>query len=75
MGKTANVQSFGVLGLALLNFFLSLFMGVSMNLLWSLLSTMQIITHMGLINMPIPQHVTLCFSSLIEIANLNMIPK
>lgn len=30
---------------------------------------------MGLINMPMPSHLTLCLAALIDIANLNMIPK
>ncbi len=30
---------------------------------------------MVLINMPIPSHVETCYKELIEIANLNMIPK
>lgn len=64
-----------IIGIALLNFILSLVMGVSMKLLWNLFATMQIITHMSLINMPVPSHVILCNQALIDIANLNMIPK
>ena len=75
MGKTADLASFGILGIALFNFILSLVIGVSMKFLWNLFATMQIITHMGLINMPLPSHLTLCLATLIDIANLNMIPK
>ncbi len=75
MVDTARMASYGLLGAALLNFILSLIMGVSMKFLWNLFATIQIIIHMAFINMPVPSHVIMCFSELIGIANLNMIPR
>ena len=41
----------------------------------SLVNALQIITATPLLNVPIPTNVMKCFSQIIEISNLNIIPK
>ena len=50
-------------------------MGFSMKFLWNLFATLQLVLNLPLIGMPIPQLIMSCYASLIDIANLNMIPK
>lgn len=73
--KATRYARDSMIAATIFNLILSLIMGISMKFLWNLFLTMQVITHMVLINMPIPTHVETCFKELIEIANLNMIPK
>ena len=65
----------GVIGVTIINFILSLVMGFSMKVLWSLFATLQLVLNLTLIGMPVPAIVMSCYASLIGIANLNMIPK
>ena len=43
--------------------------------IWSMLSFIQIVTHLSLINVSFPEGVTQLLSNFIGISKLNMIPK
>ena len=58
-----------------MNMFLSLFLGISMSKMWLMISTLQIVVHLPMLKMIMPANTLLCFSTLVEIANLNIISK
>ena len=57
-----------------LNVLLSLFLGIAMKQIWSLLNTLQILTHISLLGAPIPANLLMTLELIIEISNLNIIP-
>ena len=66
--KTTMTASFS------LNFFLELFLGLSLKKLWMLINTLQIIVHLPLLGVELPANVKFCFNSLINISNLEILP-
>ncbi len=72
----ASVAASGaVTGAITTNIFLSIVLGVSIKKLWMLISTLQIIVHFPMLGISLPSNVLLCFSMIIEVSNLNIIPK
>jgi hypothetical protein len=57
------------------NIFLSVLLGVSMKKLWMMITTLQIMTHLPLLAIYIPPNAVLCFASIVDISNMNIIPK
>ncbi len=57
------------------NAFIAVAFGASMSRMWSLLNTLQIITHVPLLAIKAPQNLEYCVSMIISIANLSIIPK
>jgi hypothetical protein len=57
------------------NIFLSFILGVSMKKLWMMITTLQIMTHLPLLEIYIPPNAVLCFSSIVDISNMNIIPE
>ena len=56
------------------NLALSLILGISLKQMWKLFGTLQIITHIPLMNIPLPSNVGVCISSLIDLINLKILP-
>lgn len=65
----------GVMSIAFSNIILSIFLGLSLRLLWVLLQNLQLIIYLSLLNVVLPPNVVVVFQSLLDIANLNFIPK
>ena len=57
------------------NLFLSVALGASMNRMWSLLNTLQIVTHITLLAVTLPSNVGICLRIIVEISNVQVIPK
>eukprot|EP00347_Sterkiella_histriomuscorum_P008911 403343271 len=57
------------------NILLSLVMGLSLKKLWMLIQTLQIIVHLPLLQIPLPSNVLLAMKAIIDVSNLNIIPK
>eukprot|EP00347_Sterkiella_histriomuscorum_P004566 403359976 len=51
------------------------FLGVSLKQIWSLLNTLQIITHIPLLGITIPSNLMICLQTIIDISNVKIIPK
>ena len=73
--KITSTASAALTGAISINFFLSLFLGVSLKRLWMMISTLQIIVHLPLLSIYIPANTVLCFSTIVDISNLNIIPQ
>ena len=50
-------------------------LGLSLKQLWALMNTLQIITHMPMLNVPFPSNIQMIISSLKDISNMNIIPQ
>ena len=57
------------------NILLSVFLGFSLNQLWLLMNTLQIMTNMPLLELSLPSNVIYLTQSLREISNMNLVPK
>jgi hypothetical protein len=57
------------------NLFLAVALGASMNRMWSLLNTLQIVTHITLLAVTLPSNVGICLRIIVEISNVQVIPK
>ena len=65
----------GVVIVAILtNTSLSFFLNISMKNLWNLVTTLQLITHLPLLNIYIPGNAVEVMKAFISISNLNLIP-
>jgi hypothetical protein len=57
------------------NLFLAVALGASMNRMWSLLNTLQIVTHVTLLATMLPSNIGICLTTIVEISNLQVVPK
>ncbi|CDW83854.1 UNKNOWN [Stylonychia lemnae] len=73
--NNASTASSAITGAVTTNIFLSLVMGLSLKKLWMLIQTLQIIVHLPLLQIPLPSNTILCFKSIVDISNMNVIPK
>jgi hypothetical protein len=71
VGDTAsnsmNVMLYGNLGL-------QVFMSVSMQLLWGMVNTLQVVIHMNMLSVIMPANVQYFFSFIVNIVNFKIIP-
>ncbi|CDW90296.1 UNKNOWN [Stylonychia lemnae] len=70
--KQASSVLMGSLGF---NVILQIVLGFSMKKLWMLINTLQILVHIPMLQIPMPANAILCFQALIDISNLQVIPK
>ncbi|CDW85576.1 UNKNOWN [Stylonychia lemnae] len=70
-GDLANTLIVGSIGL---NFFLQMFLGMSMKKLWRLISTLQILVHLPMLSIPLPSNVVMVYTSLVDTSTLQLIP-
>lgn len=75
MTSLSSGSGYGVVSVAMTDLALSIFLGLSLKLLWCLLQNLQLIVHLSLLNIILPPNVTAVFQGLISIASLNFIPK
>ena len=59
----------------IVNLFLVLVLGASMKRLWSLLNTLQILTHLPMLAFVFPTNLKVCLDIIRQVSNLNIIPK
>ena len=57
------------------NIFLVVALGASMNHMWSLLNTIQIVSHVTLLAVSLPSNVGICLSSIVDTSNVQVSPK
>lgn len=57
------------------NTFIAVAMGASMKRMWSLLNTLQIVTHIPLLALTLPANLKVCLNTIIQISSLSIIPK
>jgi hypothetical protein len=57
------------------NLFLAVAVGASMKRMWSLLNTLQILTHVTLLAVTVPSNVVICLRKIVEISNVQVVPK
>ena len=50
-------------------------MGVSLKKLWMMITTLQIMVHMPMLAIYFPPNAVLCFASIVDISNMNIVPK
>ena len=59
----------------LVNLILVIFVGASMKRLWSLINTLQILTHLPLLGFVFPTNLKICLDIIRQISTLNIVPK
>jgi hypothetical protein len=64
-----------VLGAITTSIVYSIVAGISVKKLWSMISTMQIITHYPMLSIPLPANVQIVLKALVDIANMGLLPK
>ena len=57
------------------NLFLAVALGASMNRMWSLLNTIQIVSHVTLLAVSLPSNVGICLSTIVDTSNVQAVPK
>ena len=57
------------------NLFLAVALGASMKRMWSLLNTLQIVTHVTLLTVTLTSNVGICLRTIVEISNVQVVPK
>ncbi|CDW83359.1 UNKNOWN [Stylonychia lemnae] len=75
LAAMAGVASSSITGSVTINLILSIVLGVSMKNLWMLMNTLQILVMIPLLWLSLPANLTIMCKALIDIANLNFIPK
>jgi hypothetical protein len=71
----ATSASSAITGAITTNIFLSVILGVSMKKLWMMITTLQIIVNQPLLKVYLPANAILCFKAIVDISNINIIPK
>jgi hypothetical protein len=74
-GKAFSVLDSSLSGGVVANTFLAAAMGASMKRMWSLLNTLQIITHIPLLALKLPSNLKVCLNTIISVSSLSIIPK
>jgi len=66
-----------ILGLLVSNLFLSVALGVAMKRVWTLINTLQILTHVPLLELPLtfPHNAKMFMKALYDISNVKLISK
>jgi hypothetical protein len=75
MEKTFTIIDTSMTSGLFANLFLAVALGASMKRMWSLLNTLQIVTHVTLLSVALPSNVGICIRTIVEISNVQVIPK
>ena len=57
------------------NIFIAVALGASMKRMFSLLNTLQIMTHLSLLALPLPTNLKVCIDTLVQLSTLSIIPQ
>ena len=74
MEKAGNVASSSMNYMLYGNLGLQVFMSVSMQLLWGMVNTLQLVIHMNMLSVMMPANVQFFFSFIVNIVNFKIIP-
>ncbi len=75
MEKAFAIIDTSLSGGVVANVFIAVAFGASMKRMWSLLNTLQIITHIPLLAISIPSNLQVCLGTIISVSSLSIIPK
>lgn len=64
----------GMKCIVFLNVFLSFMIAFSLNFLWSMINSLQMIVYVPLLNLTLPANVNTLFSILIKVATFDVVP-
>eukprot|EP00347_Sterkiella_histriomuscorum_P006656 403351936 len=73
--QIGEVAGNAITGTITSNIALSIILGFSLKNLWMLMNTLQIIVNIPLLSLNLPQNIVILCKQLIDIANLNLLPK
>jgi hypothetical protein len=59
----------------IVNAALGVVLGASMKRMWALISTLQILTHLPLLNFVLPTNLSICLLIVVKLSSLNVVPK
>lgn len=59
----------------IVNAVLGIVLGASMKRMWALINTLQILTHLPLLNFVLPTNLSICLTLVVKISSLNLVPK
>ncbi|TNV87017.1 hypothetical protein FGO68_gene14209 [Halteria grandinella] len=59
----------------IVNAVLGVVLGASMKRMWALINTLQILTHVPLLNFVLPTNLQICLTLVVKISSLNVVPK
>lgn len=71
----ADSAGYAIIGAIISNVLLSVTMGVSVRKLWLLITTLQIIVHIPLLNIFLPANALILFAAIIDFSNMNLLPE
>ena len=74
MEKAGSVASSSMNYMLYGNLGLQIFMSVSMQLLWGMVNTLQLVIHMNMLSVMIPANVQFFLSFVVKIVNFKIIP-
>jgi len=74
MEKAGNAASSSMNYMLYGNLGLQVFMSVSMQLLWGMVNTLQLVIHMNMLSVMMPANVQFFFSFIVNIVNFKIIP-
>ena len=75
MGKAFSLVDTSLTSGVIANIFIAVALGASMKRMWSLLNTLQIITHIPMLNFPLPSNLDICLKTIRSVSSMNIIPK
>jgi len=58
----------------IVNAVLGVVLGASMDRLWALIDTLQILTHVSLLNFVLPTNLNICLVLVVKFSSLNVVP-
>lgn len=74
MEKVGNAASSSMNAVLYGNIGLQVFMSVSMQLLWGMVNTLQVVIHMNMLSVLMPANVQFFFGFVVNIVNFKIIP-
>jgi hypothetical protein len=75
MEKTFSLIDSSLTSGVVANIFIAVALGASMKRMWSLLNTLQIITHIPMLGFGLPSNLEICLKTIVSISSMNIIPK
>lgn len=73
--ENAKTADGGMKLVVVFNFLMSFLVAFSLNFLWSMINSLQMIVYLPLLNIVLPANVSTLFGILIEVATFDVVPK
>lgn len=73
--KTFTVVDTSLASGIVINIFIAVLLGASMKRMFSLLNTLQIMTHLSFLALTLPTNLKICIDTLIQLSTLSIIPQ